>query len=35
MSSTGAKRLFVPNGERSCASKSVNSLTNCLEKEKN
>ncbi len=31
-SSTGAKRLLVPNGERSWASKSVNSLTNCLNK---
>lgn len=32
-SKTGARRLFVPKGERSWVSKSVNSLTNCLDAE--
>lgn len=28
----GAKRLLLPNGERSCANRSLNSLTICLNK---
>lgn len=31
-STTGANRLFVPNGDRSWPSRSVNSLINCLNK---
>ena len=34
-SKIGARRLFVPNGERSWANKSVNSLINCLKTKKN